>query len=347
MRVLVTGSDGYIGSRLVPYLVARGHDVVPVDAGFYADGWLPLDGAAPAPALRRDVRDIDDDTLRALDAVLHLGELSNDPLGQFDPAVTYEVNYHGSAALARRAKRLGVPRFVYSSSCSVYGAAEDGPRTEASPTEPQTAYAECKILVERALHALADDRFSPTILRNATAFGPSPRMRFDIVLNNLAGLAWTAREIRMVSDGTPWRPLVHVLDICHAFACALEAPREVVHNETFNVGDDRQNYRVRDIAEIVGEAFPGCALSFGSLNGDKRSYQVSFTKIHARLPGFRCARDARAGAAELREWFEALPLDRDGFDFRAFTRLKQLQHLRATGQLDARLRWREAAALAA
>jgi nucleoside-diphosphate-sugar epimerase len=172
-------------------------------------------------------------------------------------------------------------------------------------------------------------------------------MRFDIVLNNLAGLAWTAREIRMVSDGTPWRPLVHVLDICHAFACALEAPREVVHNETFNVGDDRQNYRVRDIAEIVGEAFPGCALSFGSLNGDKRSYQVSFTKIHARLPGFRCARDARAGAAELREWFEALPLDRDGFDFRAFTRLKQLQHLRATGQLDARLRWREAAALAA
>ncbi|MBI2216281.1 MAG: SDR family oxidoreductase [Candidatus Rokubacteria bacterium] len=347
MRVIVTGSDGYIGARLVPYLTARGHDVVPVDAGFYADGWLPLDGVVPPPTIRKDVRDLDDRDLRDADAIVHLGELSNDPLGQFDPALTYEVNYHGSATLARRAKRLGIPRFVYSSSCSVYGAADDDARTETSAVAPQTAYAECKILVERALGALADDRFSPTILRNATAFGPSPRMRFDIVLNNLAGLAWTTREIRMVSDGSPWRPLVHVLDICHAFACALEAPRNRVHNEAFNVGDDRQNYRVRDIAEIVGATFPGCAVTFGSLNGDRRSYQVSFEKIHARLPGFRCARDAATGAAELHAWFETLSLDRAGFEFRAFTRLKQLEHLRATGRIDERLRWREALPVAA
>jgi nucleoside-diphosphate-sugar epimerase len=347
MRIIVTGSDGYIGARLVPYLAARGHDVVAVDAGFFVDGWLPLDGAAPLPAARKDVRDLDDTDLRGADAVVHLGELSNDPLGQFDPVLTYEVNYHASAALARRAKRLGIPRFVYSSSCSVYGAAEDGPRTESSAVAPQTAYAECKVLVERALHILADDAFSPTILRNATAFGPSPRMRFDLVLNNLAGLAWTTGEIRMVSDGTPWRPLVHVLDICHALACAVEAPRERIHNEVFNVGDDDQNYRVRDVAAIVGEAFPGCALTFGSLGGDKRSYQVSFAKIHARLPGFRCRRDARTGAGELRAWFEALGLDREGFEFRAFTRLRQLEHLRATGRIDARLRWREPLPVAA
>jgi nucleoside-diphosphate-sugar epimerase len=347
MRVIVTGSDGYIGARLVPYLAARGHEVIPVDAGFYVDGWLPLDGAVPPPAVRKDVRDLDDGDLRDADAIVHLGELSNDPLGQLDPALTYEVNYHASATLARRAKRLGIPRFVYSSSCSVYGAADEGPRTETSGVAPQTAYAECKILVEQALGTLADDRFSPTILRNATAFGASPRMRFDIVLNNLAGLAWTTREIRMVSDGSPWRPLVHVLDICHAFACALEAPRDRVHNEVFNVGDDRQNYRVRDIADIVGAAFPGCTVTFGSLNGDRRSYQVSFEKIHARLPGFRCERDAATGATELRAWFQALSLDREGFEFRAFTRLKQLEHLRATGRIDERLRWRETLAVAA
>lgn len=339
VNVLVTGSGGYIGSRLVPYLADRGHRVTGLDTGFYDDGVL-ADGLPPVPAARvQDIRRVTAADLVGFDAVVHLAELSNDPLGQHDPEITYDINYRGSAGLARAAKAAGVPRFVYASSCSVYGAGGDEPRTERSATDPQTAYAHCKVLLERALAELADDDFSPTILRNATAYGPSPRMRFDLVLNNLAGLAWTSREIRMVSDGTPWRPLVHVLDICQAVACALEAPRERVHGEIFNVGDDRENYRVREIAEIVAETFPGCALTFGSSGGDRRSYRVSFEKIAAGLPGFRCLHTARTGAAELRALFERVGLTRAMFEFRAHTRLRQLEHLRATGAVDRALYW--------
>jgi nucleoside-diphosphate-sugar epimerase len=342
MRILVTGADGYIGARLAPFLAQRGHEVVGLDAGFYADGWLGENGSRPFPCRRGDTRSVGDADLAGFEAVVHLGELSNDPLGQLDPGLTRHVNYRGSVALAARCRRNGVSRFVYSSSCSVYGAAADGVVTEKSAPAPQTAYAECKVLVERALAGLASPDFSPTILRNATAFGSSPRMRFDVVLNNLAGLAWTTGEIRMVSDGTPWRPLVHVLDICEAVACVLQAPREAVAGETFNVGDDGQNYRVREIAEIVGEAFPGCRLSFGPSNGDLRSYRVSFAKIHEALAEFRCQRDARHGARELRTWFERLDLSREDFEFRAFTRLRQLEHLLGTGQIDRHLRWQPA-----
>jgi nucleoside-diphosphate-sugar epimerase len=197
------------------------------------------------------------------------------------------------------------------------------------------------VLVERDVSALADDNFSPTFLRNATAFGASPRMRFDIVLNNLAGLAWTTREIKMISDGTPWRPLVHVLDICDAIACALDAPRQAVHNQSFNVGDNAQNYRVREIAEIVAEVFPGCQLSFGSNGADNRSYRVNFDKINSDLPGFRCRRDAPAGTKELRSVFEKINLTRELFDFRAFTRLKQLEYLLHTTQIDDQFYWRK------
>jgi nucleoside-diphosphate-sugar epimerase len=218
--------------------------------------------------------------------------------------------------------------------------AADGTVSETSATNPQTAYAECKALVERDVAALADADFSPTFLRNATAFGASPRMRFDIVLNNLAGLAWTTREIKMTSDGTPWRPLVHVLDICEAVACSLAAPREVVHNQIFNVGSNAQNYRVREIAEIIADVFPGCQLSFGQNNGDNRSYRVSFDKIHSQLPGFRCQRDARTGAQELKAVFEKIGMTKDIFEFRAYTRLNQLRHLLDTGQLDHRFFWK-------
>jgi nucleoside-diphosphate-sugar epimerase len=222
----------------------------------------------------------------------------------------------------------------------VYGVGADDIKTEASEPNPQTAYAHCKVLVERDVARLADDRFSPTFLRNATAFGPSPRMRFDIVLNNLAGLAWTTGQIRMTSDGSPWRPLVHVLDICAAIACTLEAPREIVHNQIFNVGDSAQNYRVREIAEIVADAFPGCDLVFGANDSDNRSYRVSFDKIASLLPGFACQRDATAGARELRALFDRIGLTREQFESRLYTRLKQLTHLLHTDQIDAEFFWR-------
>lgn len=341
MKVLVTGTEGYIGVWLAPLLLQRGYEVVGLDTGFYRDGWLYDHrlGKSP-PCLRKDLRHITADDLRGFDAVVHLAELSNDPLGQHNPRVTYNINHLGTVALAETCKRVGIERFVYTSSCSVYGAGSDDSRTEDSPTNPQTAYAHCKVLVERDLSNMADDDFSPTFLRNATAYGPSPRMRFDLVLNNLAGLAWTRREIRMTSDGTPWRPLVHVLDICEAIACCLEAPRDLVHDQIFNVGENKANYQVRDIAQIVAEVFPGCKLTFGTNNGDNRSYRVSFDKIHAKLPGFRCRRDALTAAQQLRDVFECIGMTQETFEFRAFTRLNQLKYLLKTGQIDEDFFWK-------
>jgi nucleoside-diphosphate-sugar epimerase len=340
MKLLVTGTDGYIGMLLADVLTKRGHHVTGLDSGFYRDGLLYDGVLPPARQIKQDIRDITQADLRGYDAVIHLAELSNDPLGQHNPELTFRINHHGSVALATKCKEVGITRFVYTSSCSVYGVASSENVTETSPTNPQTAYAECKVLVERDVSALAGDDFSPTFLRNATAFGASPRMRFDIVLNNLAGLAWTTKEIKMISDGTPWRPLVHVLDICDAVACSLDAPRDLVHNQVFNVGDNGQNYRVREIAEIVAEVFPGCRLSFGENGADNRSYRVNFDKINSQLAGFRCQRDARTGAQELRSVFEKIKMTRETFEFRAFTRLKQLEHLLGTAQLDENLHWR-------
>jgi nucleoside-diphosphate-sugar epimerase len=232
----------------------------------------------------------------------------------------------------------GVKRFVYMSSCSVYGVAESGFVDEESPISPQTAYAECKAFVEENLRELADQTFSPTFLRNATAYGASPKMRFDIVLNNLCGLAWTTKEIRMSSDGTPWRPLVHGLDIVRAIIAALEAPVEAVHNQIFNVGSTRHNYRIREIAEIVAATFPGCSLAFGS-GTDNRSYRVSFDKIRQHLPDFYCQWDAEKGARQLYELFKRIDMPRETFEFRTFTRLKQLEYLIRTEQIDDRFFW--------
>jgi nucleoside-diphosphate-sugar epimerase len=340
MKLLVTGTEGYIGVRLAESLAQRGHEVVGLDSGFYRDGWLYDGVRKPSKQISKDVRRITRGDVEGFDAVVHLAELSNDPLGQHNRELTFEINHQGSIKLARLCKEVGIKRFVYTSSCSVYGVASDGTVNETSPTNPQTAYAECKVLVERDVGALADANFSPTFLRNATAFGASPRMRFDIVLNNLAGLAWTTHEIKMTSDGTPWRPLVHVLDICDAVACSLAAPREAVHNQIFNVGSNAQNYRVREIAEIIADVFPGCQLSFGQNNGDNRSYRVSFDKIHSKLPGFRCQRDARAGAQELKAVFEKIGMTKEMFEYRAYTRLKQLKHLLNAGQIDERFFWK-------
>ena len=275
-RVLVTGVDGYIGAVLGSRLLEKGFDVVGIDCGFYRDGWLYNDPRPRPLTLTKDIRRITRKDVEGFDAVVHLAELSNDPLGELSERTTYDINHFGSVSLAKACKEAGVSRFIYTSSCSVYGAAEDGLEcTELSRPNPQTAYARCKVLVEQDVGSLADGGFSPVFLRNATAFGSSPRMRFDIVLNNLAGLAWTTKEIRMTSDGTPWRPLVHVEDICQAILLALDAPREAIHNEIFNVGDDEQNYRIGEIATIVGQVFDGCTITFGRSSGDSRSYRTS------------------------------------------------------------------------
>ena len=342
MRVLLTGSEGYLGSLVAPVLARRGHEVVGLDTGYHKAGWLFHPGADVPQTRDKDLRRVVADDFTGMDAVVHMAELSNDPMGQLAPHITYDINHRGSVRAAELAKQAGVERFVYMSSCSVYGVASDGYVTETSPVNPQTAYAECKTLVERDLRPLADDRFSPTFLRNATAYGASPRMRFDLVLNNLSGLAWTTKEIAMTSDGGPWRPLVHGLDIARAIACALEAPRDVVHNEIFNVGDTRHNWRVREIAEIVGDTFPGCTVSFGESGSDNRSYRVSFDKINERLPGFACDWDARKGAEQLRRVFEAIDLTPGEFLGRGFTRLKQLEYLLRTRQIDGDFYWNSA-----
>ncbi len=339
MKILVTGTEGYLGSLLPPLLIQRGHEVIGVDTGFYKVGWLYNGTEFTAKTLNKDIRHITPEDLQGVEAVVHMAELSNDPTGQLAPNITYDINHKGSVRLAKLAKEAGVRRFVYMSSCSVYGVATEGDVTEESAVNPQTAYAECKTLVERDVKPLADDDFSPTFMRNATAFGASPRMRFDIVLNNLAGLAWTTKEIKMTSDGTPWRPLVHALDICKAIVCTLEAPRDIVHNQIFNVGDTANNYRVKEIAEIIAGTFPGCQLSFGQQGADNRSYRVSFEKINSILPGFKCDWNAQLGAKQLFDLFTKINMTEEVFLSRGFTRLKQLEYLLHTHQIDKDFFW--------
>jgi nucleoside-diphosphate-sugar epimerase len=340
MRILLTGADGYIGSVLGPRLIQRGYDVLGVDTGFYRRGWLFDDGLTRPQVVTKDVRQLRSADLKGYDAVVHLAELSNDPLGENDPQITFAINHRGSVNLALLCMEAGVGRFVYASSCSIYGAGGVAAKTEESSFNPQTAYARCKVLVEQDVGQMADKTFTPVFLRNATAFGASPRQRFDLVLNNLAGCAYTAREIRMTSDGSPRRPLVHVEDICQAIVCVLEAPREAVAGQAFNVGDDNQNYRVRDIAEIVAAAFPRCRITYGPSSGDTRSYQVSFAKIRQHLPAFRCAWSAERGASQLHDLFETIQLDEATFTANPFTRLSELKYLQRTGQIDQRLFWR-------
>jgi nucleoside-diphosphate-sugar epimerase len=340
MNILVTGVEGYIGSVLAPYLIERGHSVTGLDTGFYREGWLYHPQNAKSPAcIHKDLRRITEEDLNGFEAVVHLAELSNDPLGQHNPELTYNINHLGTVALAEKCRKAGLSRFVYTSSCSVYGVGSGEFKNESSETNPQTAYARCKTLVERDLALIAGDDFSPSFLRNATAYGASPHMRFDLVLNNLAGFAWTTKEIKMTSDGTPWRPLVHVRDIARAIACTLEAPRDLVHKEIFNVGSTSENYQVRNIAEIVADTFPSCRLSFGKSDGDSRSYRVCFDKIHSQLPGFNCRYNAAMGAGELLELFQRIDMAPEVFNFRPYTRLKQLQYLLKTGQIDAEFYW--------
>jgi nucleoside-diphosphate-sugar epimerase len=339
MKVLVTGTEGYLGSLLAPLLMERGHEVTAVDTGFYKVGWLYNGTELTAKTLNKDIRNITVEDLTGIEAIIHMAELSNDPTGQLSPTITYDINHKGSIRLAELAKQAGVRRFIYMSSCSVYGVASEGDVTEETGVNPQTAYAECKTLVERDLKPMADDNFSPTFMRNATAFGASPRMRFDIVLNNLSGLAWTEKQIKMTSDGTPWRPLVHALDIAKALYCVLEAPRDIIHNQVYNVGDTANNYQVKQIAEIVADVFKGCELSFGDSGSDNRSYRVSFEKINTQLPGFKCDWNAERGAKQLFDIFSQIDMTQEIFQSRGFTRLKQLEYLIRTQQIDQDFFW--------
>ncbi|MDX6508321.1 MAG: hypothetical protein QOG81_73, partial [Gaiellaceae bacterium] len=310
---------------------------------YYKTGWLYNDQDAQSLTVRtlaRDIRHLTLDDLIGYDAIVHMAELSNDPLGELLPTITYDVNHKGSLHIAETAKAAGVERFVYTSSCSVYGVAEEDLVDEDSEVDPQTAYADCKRLVERDVSALADDSFSPTFLRNATAYGASPRMRFDIVLNNLAGLARTTGVIAMDSDGTPWRPLIHAEDICRAIIASLEAPRERVHGQVLNVGAPGANYQVREIAEVVADVFVGCKLSIGERGADNRSYRVSFDRIREVLPEFEPVWDIRKGAEQLRDVFERAGVTADHFASRDFTRLRQIEYLLGSGQLDESLFWR-------
>jgi nucleoside-diphosphate-sugar epimerase len=341
MKVLVTGHHGYIGSVMTDVLIEAGHAVTGLDALFYEGCTF---GSEPrrVATIRRDIRDVTVHDLAGFDAVIHLAALSNDPLGCLDESVTYEINHVGSVNLARIAKAARVPRFLFASSCSLYGAAGDQVLDETAAFNPITAYGWSKVLVEQDVAALADDSFSPTYLRNATAYGASPRLRADIVVNNLVGVAYTTGQVTIQSDGTPWRPLVHIRDISRAFLAALTAPRELVHNQAFNVGSTQENYQIRDVADIVQQIVPGCAIKYMEGGGpDPRCYRVNCDKI-ARALDFRTEWTVRAGAEELYAQCKAVGLTADMFS--AYVRLKKIQEHLAAGRMDGSLRFTAAAA---
>lgn len=337
-RVLVTGSEGYIGSVLMPMLLAEGFDAAGLDTCFYAEGNLTRARPPAYPLLRKDVRDATSADLVGFDAVIHLAALSNDPLGCLDERLTFAINHEASVRLAETAREAGVRRFVFASSCSLYGFA-DKVLTEEDGANPQTAYGRSKVLAEEGIARLATDGFSPTFLRNATAFGISPRMRFDLVVNSLTGYAHTEGTIRILGDGKPWRPLVHLCDISAACIAVLRQPREVIHGQAFNVGDDRENYQIRTIAERIRRFYPGCEVSIAQQDaGDSRNYQVGFGKLQERL-GFRTTVRLDDGLEEIRRAYAEVPLTGELFQDRRYTRLKQIQHLLGQGRLDADLRW--------
>ncbi len=340
MRVLLTGHTGYLGTVMAPVLTAAGHDVVGLDSGLFADCLL---GPAPAdpPGIDVDLRDVTLEHLTDIDAVIHLAALSNDPLGALAPELTYDINHRASVRLARLARDAGVARFLYASTCSVYGASGGaGLVAEDAPLRPVTPYAESKVRVEDDLHELADDHYTPVFMRNATAFGYSPRLRADIVLNNLVGHAHLSGEVLVLSDGTPWRPLVHAGDIARAFAAALVAPREAVHDKAFNIGTERNNVTVAEIANEVVEAVPGSRLRItGEAGADPRSYRVDFSRFRAAIPGFDCEWTVKAGAVELIDAYQKFGLTTESFEQR-FTRLAWLRDQSAAGLVDETLRHR-------
>jgi nucleoside-diphosphate-sugar epimerase len=339
MRVLVTGHRGYIGTAMVPMLLAAGHDVVGLDSELFEACAFTTDHPG-VPSRNQDVRDVEPADLAGFDAVVHLAGLSNDPLGDLNPDITYEINHAASIRLARLAKDAGVRRFLFSSSCSNYGAAGDNLVNEEAALRPVTPYAISKVRVEEDVAGLADSTFSPTFLRNATAYGVSPRLRFDLVVNNLVAWAFTTGRVHLKSNGTPWRPIVHIEDISRAFLAALAAPRETVHNQALNVGLDTENYRIRDLAEIVRETVPGSRVEYAKDAGpDPRCYRVDFRKIARVLPDFKPHWDARRGAKELYAAYQRVGLVLEDCEGARFKRIDHLKRLLCEGRVDGTLRW--------
>ena len=346
MRTLVTGHEGYLGSVMGPFLVEAGHEVVGIDAGLFRGALFGTNGDSPrgihprrnGPG--RDVRDVRVEDLLGFDAVIHLAALSNDPLGDLDPELTREINRDGALRVARLAREAGVSRFLFASSCSLYGVAGDDLVNESTPRSPITPYGRSKVEVEDALTAMADDEFSPTCLRNATAYGASPALRLDVVVNNLVASGFTTGEVELRSDGTSWRPLVHAEDIARAFLAVLEAPREVVHARAFNVGRQGENYQVRDLAQMVAEALPGTRVTMqDDAVSDPRSYRVDFSRLMDSLPSYRPAWTVEEGIRELVEAFRRYRLDSDDVRTGRYVRLREIRRLLEGGRLSPDLRW--------
>jgi nucleoside-diphosphate-sugar epimerase len=343
VRVLVTGHTGYIGSRLTPMLLEAGHEVTGLDTDLFRDCTF-VGELADVPHIHRDVRDVTIEDLTGFDAVIHLAALSNDPLGDYDPSLTVSINEEGSIRVAELAKKAGVSRFLFASSCSNYGAAGQDFMTEDSPLDPITPYGVSKVAVEKALGPMADESFCPVYLRASTAYGVSPRLRFDLVLNNLTAWAMTTGKVLLKSDGSPWRPVVHVDDICRAYIALLEAPADAVSNRAFNIGTTTENYQIRDLAETVAKVVPNCEVSLASdAAPDKRCYRVDCNRIAREVPGFKPQWTIARGAEQLYETYRQVGLSLDAFEGPQFQRIAHVKQLIAEGKLDTSLRWTEAA----
>ena len=342
MRVLITGNNGYIGKVMTKMMLEQGFEVVGIDTNYYYDCGFgsTKDGEYKIRQINKDIRNINISDLEGIDVVCHLAALSTDPIGRFNPELTKEINHVASVKTALLAKEVGIERFVFSSSCSVYGISETPNLTEDSELNPITEYAQSKMEAEKDISVLADDNFSPTFMRNATVYGVSPKLRFDLVVNNLVGYASTLGKIVIKSDGTPWRPLIHIQDVCRAFIEVIKAPRKVIHNQVFNVGLNKGNYQIRDIADAVGEIIPNCEIEYTFEHTDSRTYSVNFDKIHNILPSFKPEWNLHRGCLELYQAFKQYGLTYDDFIGRKYIRLDQLKHLVENGELDSKFYWK-------
>lgn len=338
MKILLTGNEGYIGIILGDALRSAGHQVSGLDTGFYNQGWLYSGPKTLETVIKKDIREVEQPDLAGFDVLVHMAELSNDPLGENDPELTFNVNHRGTVRLIELAKKAGIPRMIYFSSCSVYGASDEFV-DETSATTPLTAYAKSKVLNENYLMEIATDNFSPMVFRNSTVYGASPRMRFDLAVNNLTGLAFTTHEIKMDSDGSPWRPFVHVRDVAKAVVTAINTSADLTHKQIINIGSNQGNYQIKTVAEIIAQVIPKCKVTFNPQGADKRNYKVKFDKLARVLPGFSCDWDVEKGVKELVQIFESVNLSHEVFTSADFTRLKTIKSLKDQGKLNNQLFW--------